>query len=112
MPLPSFLQRLRGKAASGQPEAEQPPLSASDVEATRVRARRRLIGMVVLVGAGIIGFPWLFETQPRPMSQDVEMVRGGVDTADSADSRAARSVETVRQVAMIRVPNCEKLSSR
>ena len=77
MPLPSFLQRLRGKAASGQPEAEQPPLSASDVEATRVRARRRLIGMVVLVGAGIIGFPWLFETQPRPMSQDVEMVRGG-----------------------------------
>lgn len=98
MPLPSFLQRLRGKATSAQPEAEQPPLSASDVEATRVRARRRLIGMVVLVGAGIIGFPWLFETQPRPMSHDVEMVRAGDATEGRAEGGAAG------KVAMIQVP--------
>ncbi len=102
MPLSSLLERFRRGANGTTPGARAP--SPSDVEALRTRARRRLIGMVVLVGAGIIGFPWLFETQPRPMSQDVEMVRGGVDTADSADSRAARSVETVRQVAMIRVP--------
>lgn len=98
MPLPSFLQRLRGKAASALPEAEQPPLSASDVEATRVRARRRLIGMVVLVGAGIIGFPWLFETQPRPMSHDVQMVRAG----DAGEGRA--EVGATGKVAMIQVP--------
>ena len=97
MPLPSFLQRLRGKATSASSEAEQPPLSASDVESTRVRARRRLIGMVVLVGAGIIGFPWLFETQPRPMSPDVQMVRGG-ETADE------RSSEPTSRVALIQVP--------
>ena len=92
MPLSSFLQRLRGKAASAQPEAEQPPLSASDVEATRVRARRRLIGMVVLVGAGIIGFPWLFETQPRPMSPDVQMVRAGDVPGGRVDGGASGKV--------------------
>jgi len=100
MPLPSFLQRLRGKATSAPSEAEQPPLSASDVEAARVRARRRLIGMVVLVGAGIIGFPWLFETQPRPMSPDVQMVRGG-DLAEGADVKHA---EPGSKVALIQVP--------
>lgn len=77
MPLPSFLQRLR-KGASGQsPLADAMPLSQSDIEATRTRARRRLIGMVVLVGAGVVGFPWLFETQPRPLSSDVQIVQGG-----------------------------------
>lgn len=98
MPLSSFLQRLRGKAASAQSEAEQPPLSASDVEATRVRARRRLIGMVVLVGAGIIGFPWLFETQPRPMSPDIQMVRAG----EAPDGRVDSGLSG--KVAMIQVP--------
>lgn len=79
MPLSSFFQRFRQMASSGRAGApEAPPASPSDVEAARVRARRRLIGMVVLVGAGVIGFPWLFETQPRPMSQDVEMVHAGV----------------------------------
>ncbi|MDX9845158.1 MAG: SPOR domain-containing protein [Aquabacterium sp.] len=95
MPLPSFLQRLRGKAASAQSEAEQPPLSASDVEATRVRARRRLIGMVVLVGVGIIGFPWLFETQPRPMSPDIQMVRTGDAPEGHVDSGATGKVARI-----------------
>lgn len=63
-----------------------------------MRARRRLIGMVVLVGAGIIGFPWLFETQPRPMSHDVEMVRAGDATEGRAEGGAAG------KVAMIQVP--------
>jgi DedD protein len=33
-----------------------------------------MIGMAVLVGAGVIGFPWLFETQPRPLSPDVQVI--------------------------------------
>lgn len=49
------------------------PLSVADIELARVRARRRLVGMVVLVVAGVIGFPWLFETQPRPMNMDVQV---------------------------------------
>src|SRR5690606_868548 len=76
MPLSSLFQRFRQVAASGRVAAPGAVhVSPSDVEAARVRARRRLIGMVVLVGAGVVGFPWLFETQPRPMSHDVEMVQ-------------------------------------
>jgi len=43
---------------------------ASAVEAARTRARRRLIGAGVLLLAGVIGFPLLFETQPRPLPVD------------------------------------------
>ena len=41
------------------------------VEAMRRRARHRLIGAAVLVLAGVIGFPWLFDTQPRPVAVDI-----------------------------------------
>lgn len=34
-----------------------------------------MIGMVVLVGTGVLGFPWLFETQPRPMSGNIQIVQ-------------------------------------
>lgn len=45
--------------------------AADDVQALRVRARRRLIGAAVLVAAGVVGFPLIFETQPRPMPVDL-----------------------------------------
>ncbi len=35
--------------------------------AARTQARRRLIGAFVLLAAGVVGFPMLFETQPRPL---------------------------------------------
>ncbi|WP_460553471.1 SPOR domain-containing protein [Comamonas piscis] len=57
-----------------QQEAESPrviraPRSnpAESVDAMRRRARHRLIGATVLVLAAIIGFPMLFDTQPRPV---------------------------------------------
>lgn len=81
MPLPSFLQRFFQGAAGRRPGAEPVSVSAADVEAVRVRARRRLIGMAVLVGAGVIGFPWLFETKPRPMAMDIEVVQRGASAA-------------------------------
>jgi DedD protein len=37
----------------------------------RRRARHRLIGAAVLVLIGVIGFPLLFDTQPRPISVDI-----------------------------------------
>ncbi|MEK6668224.1 MAG: SPOR domain-containing protein [Pseudomonadota bacterium] len=73
MPLPAFLERFRRGVSSATPDAV--PLSSSDVEVMRVRARRRLIGMVVLVGAGVVGFPWLFETKPRPMPGEIQIVQ-------------------------------------
>ena len=45
--------------------------SAQSIEAARTRARRRLIGAVVLLGIGVIAFPLLFETQPRPIPVDI-----------------------------------------
>lgn len=47
------------------------PTPAEEVQRARTRARQRLIGAVVLLGVGIVGFPLLFETQPRPIPVDV-----------------------------------------
>ena len=41
------------------------------VETLRTRAKRRLIGALVLVTIAVVGFPLLFETQPRPTLVDV-----------------------------------------
>ena len=41
------------------------------VEAMRRRARHRLIGAAVLVLVGVVGFPLLFDTQPRPIPVDI-----------------------------------------
>lgn len=50
----------------------QAAVDAPDAVATaRTRARRRLIGATVLLGIGVIGFPLLFETQPRPVPVDI-----------------------------------------
>jgi DedD protein len=48
--------------------------SAENVEAVRRRARYRLIGSVVLVTTAVVGFPLLFDTQPRPVSMDTPIV--------------------------------------
>jgi DedD protein len=52
----------RGKAAGAAALADEGP-----VQAARTRARRRLIGALVLLAVGVVGFPVLFETQPRPL---------------------------------------------
>jgi DedD protein len=41
------------------------------VETMRTRAKRRLIGALVLVVTAVVGFPLLFQTQPRPALVDV-----------------------------------------
>lgn len=74
MPLPSFLQRFRPGTPGATPQS---PLSPVDIEAARVKARRRMIGMAVLVAAGVLGFPLLFETQPRPLATDVVVRSAG-----------------------------------
>lgn len=53
--------------------AKTPPVDTSPdaVQEARTRARRRLIGAAVLVVIGVIGFPLLFETQPRPIPVDI-----------------------------------------
>lgn len=41
------------------------------IEAMRQRAKHRLIGAAVLVAIGVVGFPLLFDTQPRPIAVDI-----------------------------------------
>src|SRR4051794_22210996 len=69
MLLPSFLKPKK-KPAGRRPSAT----AANDggpVEAARTQARRRLIGAVVLLAIGVVGFPLIFETQPRPVAVDI-----------------------------------------
>lgn len=51
--------------------APAPATAVESVEAMRTRARHRLIGASVLVLLGVIGFPLLFDSQPRPISVDI-----------------------------------------
>lgn len=49
------------------------PTEPTSIETVRRRARHRLIGATLLVLAGVIGFPLLFESQPRPVQADFEI---------------------------------------
>ncbi|HNV59451.1 MAG TPA: SPOR domain-containing protein [Rhodoferax sp.] len=59
------------KFRKGGDEQTAPAPAAESVEAMRTRARHRLIGASVLVILGVIGFPLLFDSQPRPISVDI-----------------------------------------
>jgi DedD protein len=87
MGLLSFLKRK-----SGDPAARPvgPPESTDSVQQARIRARQRLVGAVVLVAAGVIGFPLLFETQPRPLPGDtpIEIARKDGSAPATAPARA------------------------
>jgi DedD protein len=54
------------------PASDKPTIEPADaVRQARTRARQRLIGAIVLLAIGIIGFPLVFETQPRPIPVDI-----------------------------------------
>jgi DedD protein len=74
MGLFSFLKRDAAAAAAAPKKSAKSGAKASaadDVQVLRLRARRRLIGAAVLVAAGVVGFPLIFETQPRPIPVDL-----------------------------------------
>lgn len=58
------------------------------IETVRRRARHRLLGATVLVLAGVIGFPLLFESQPRPVPVDFEI---DIPTRQAAKSQVPAS---------------------
>jgi len=67
MGLLSFFKRAEDHKTAAKPVAE----GLDAVQQLRLRARRRLIGAAVLVAAGVIAFPLVFETQPRPVPVDL-----------------------------------------
>ncbi len=84
-----FKFRLPGQTA-GEPQGNHSNTPAESVDAMRRRARHRLIGASVLVIVGVVGFPLLFDTQPRPVSVDI-----AVDIPDRATAKPL--VDTSKQ---------------
>ncbi|MFY8105246.1 MAG: SPOR domain-containing protein, partial [Ramlibacter sp.] len=59
--------KFRKTGADSDALAAQP----ESIEALRKRAKQRLIGASLLVLVGVIGFPLVFDTQPRPIPVDI-----------------------------------------
>jgi len=66
-----FKFRSRGQPTNEGRNSSVAAAPAESVEAMRRRARHRLLGAAVLVLVGVIGFPLLFDTQPRPVAVDI-----------------------------------------
>ena len=65
----SFFNFRRAGIPPAFPAGSNAPVESMEV--IRKRAKHRLIGSAVLVLAGIVGFPLLFDTQPRPIPMDI-----------------------------------------
>jgi len=107
------------QAAEGKPAKVARAVRGETVEVMRRRARHRLIGAALLVLLGVVGFPLIFDTQPRPIPVDtrieipdrdkvaplvVPAVEPAVVTAPAASTEAApvvaaRAPEPVAKVA-------------
>ena len=80
-----FKFRMPGHASAAQAAAAENAASES-AEVLRQRARHRLLGAAVLVVLAVIGFPFLFDTQPRTVSVDI-----AVDIPDKNKARSPAS---------------------
>ena len=59
------------KFRKGGDDHPTPAPAPESLETMRKRARQRLIGAAVLVLIGVVGFPLLFDNQPRPVAVDI-----------------------------------------
>ncbi|MGB4115832.1 MAG: SPOR domain-containing protein [Polaromonas sp.] len=74
--MPFFNFRRASSTSPNAAGAAQP----ESMEVIRKRAKHRLIGASVLVLAGVVGFPLLFDTQPRPIAVDIPIEIPGKNT--------------------------------
>ncbi|MBI1889124.1 MAG: SPOR domain-containing protein [Burkholderiales bacterium] len=87
-------QAIRNRSKRNANSAEDP---VDPVLPEKKRARRRLIGAVALVLAAIIGLPMIFDSEPKPLSEDIEiqipskdkLVQSGIRRAAPAASASA-----------------------
>jgi len=80
----------RSKPAS-KDERAAPVAEPGSVQQARVHARRRLVGALVLLLAGIAVFPVLFETQPRPIAVDTPILMPAREPASALGGAVARA---------------------
>ncbi len=85
------------KFRKGGDEHATPAPAPESVEVMRTRARHRLIGASVLVLLGVIGFPLVFDSQPRPISVDIPIEIPDKNTVKPlvTPSRAKAAAEVV-----------------
>ncbi|MEY3953482.1 MAG: hypothetical protein RLZZ397_362 [Pseudomonadota bacterium] len=62
----------KSKTASGSASQSSP--AASPVDSIRRQAQARLIGSLMLVGVAVVGFPMVFDTEPRPLDPSIPVV--------------------------------------
>ena len=74
--MPLFNFRRASSTSANAAAADQP----ESMEVVRRRAKHRLIGASVLVLVGVVGFPLLFDTQPRPVAVDIPIEIPGKNT--------------------------------
>ena len=74
--MPFFNFRRASSSTANAAGAPQP----ESMDVVRRRAKHRLIGSAVLVLAGVVGFPLLFDTQPRPIAVDIPIEIPGKNT--------------------------------
>lgn len=104
MGLLSLFQRHQGQ---GDAPAESPQAEPDAVAAARTRARRRLIGAAVLLGIAVVGFPLLFETQPRPVPVDLPIEIPRKDGAPPLVPPAASPALSAASAAVV-LPDAEE----
>ena len=127
MGLLSIFQRNKQAAAAQAPKgrgaksaARQAPLAntqnpadaAEAMREVRARARTRLMGATVLLLIGVIGFPLLFETQPRPIPVDLPIeipARNAAAAVDASSHPAGRVMPSAAPLAAS-VPTPESVS--
>ena len=127
MGLLSIFQRNKQAAAAQAPKgrgaksaARQAPLAnaqnpadaAEAMREVRARARTRLMGATVLLLIGVIGFPLLFETQPRPIPVDLPIeipARNAANPGDASSHPAGRVMPSAAPLAAS-VPTPESVS--
>lgn len=106
-----FKFRFPGQAASSPASAETvAPGTGESIELVRRRARHRLIGAVVLVLLAVVGFPLLFDTQPRPVAVDTPILIP--DRPTSAPLKATPTLPADASPAQPLLPNAKPLPAQ
>ena len=108
--MPFFNLRRGANSAPQPPGAGQP----ETVDVIRKRAKHRLIGAAVLVLIGVVGFPLLFDAQPRPVAIDIPIEIPGKNTVKpltmpgKPDAQASQSGKPASQATASKLEKADK----
>ncbi len=90
----------------GQQDQDHSDSAAQSMESLRKRVKHRLMGSAVLVILAVIGFPLVFDTQPRPLPVDM-----AIDIPDKAKVSASVPPQPLRPQSSHPVPTNNTLST-